>query len=92
MAEADFNLGPRSTAATLPRHYAFSNPEVILTTYGDKRLGCLRDDACWCEQAHDGPTYLVVRATASDGQLAKAAERYPFSVDELKTFRATRAK
>jgi hypothetical protein len=71
---------------------AFENPEVILTTFGDRRLWCLRDDACWCEQACDGPTYLVVRPSATDEQLAKAAARYPFTVDELKAFRATEAR
>lgn len=49
----------------------FENPEVIVTTYGDKRLGCLVDWPCRFEQAWDGPTFVVIRPTATDEQLQK---------------------
>ncbi|RKP50722.1 hypothetical protein [Trinickia fusca] len=70
----------------------FSNPEVIVTTYGDKRLGCLVDWPCRFEQAWDGPTFVVIRPAATDEQLQKVSDRFGIDIEELRTFRATKAK
>lgn len=84
-----------TTKAAMLRHPlydSFENPEVIVTTYGDRRVGCLSEEACRAEQAWNGPTYVVIRPTATDEQLANAAHRYGLNIDDLKTFRATMAR
>jgi hypothetical protein len=75
-----------------PIYRDFENPDVIVTTYGDKRIGCLSDEPCRAEQAWNGPTYLVIRPTATDEQLGKAAQRYGLDMDYLKAFRANVAR
>jgi len=71
---------------------SFSNREVIVTTYGDPRLVCLDDAACWAGQAADGPTFIVIRPAANDDQLAKVVERYRLNMDDLKAFRTHHAR
>lgn len=75
-----------------PVYDDFCNPEVILTSYDDQRLGMVSDDPCWSEKAWNGPTYVVIRPTATDEQLSKVAARFHFEMDALKDFRAHHAK
>ncbi|CAG4903311.1 hypothetical protein [Paraburkholderia saeva] len=70
---------------------SFCNPEVIVTTYGDKRLACLIDWPCRFEQACDGPTFVVIRPEATDEQLGKLVDRFGLDMDYLKAFRTHHA-
>jgi len=70
---------------------SFENSEVIVTTCDDKRLACISDALCRYEQAHDGPTFVVIRPGVTDGQLLKVSERFGLDIEHLRTFRATEA-
>jgi len=70
----------------------FGNPEVIVTTYDDRRLGLISDSNCRYEQDRNGPTFVAIRPNATDEQLRNLADRLRLDVDGLKRFRAIWAK
>lgn len=71
---------------------AFCNPEVIVTTYGDKRLAAFNGSACIADQEERGPTYLAIRSNATDDQLNWAANRFDLPINDLKAFRDNLAR
>lgn len=66
---------------------SFMNPEITLTTYGDKRLMSNNTSECWHEQEDIGPTFLVIRLSATDEQLQKLSTRFHMDLTNLKSFR-----
>ena len=72
---------------------SFSNPEVIVMTYDDKRLACIRESPCRYEQQDEyGPTFVVIRPGATDEQLDKISNRFHLPINELIAFRTHTAR
>jgi|GEM_PF-3657296 len=64
----------------------FMNQEVIITVPGDPRLPCQIPPGvkCFYLKKEDGPTYIIVRATADDEFLQRLAERLSIPLADLK--------
>lgn len=79
------------SSSVFDKKMSFSNPEVIITTYDDKRLIALNESSCRSEQEDCGPTYVVIRPNATDDQLNKISSRFNLAIDNLKFFRSNLA-
>lgn len=65
----------------------FSDSCVILVKPDDVRIVMLSDATVSAQQAFDGPTFLVIAASAPDDVLERAANRYAIPVQALRQFR-----
>lgn len=69
----------------------FSDSRVILVKPDDVRIVMLSDAPVSAQQAYDGPTFLVIAASAPDDALERASNRYAIPVQALRQFRGEHA-
>jgi hypothetical protein len=67
---------------------SFSDPRVILVRLDDERLVALPNLPISCQQADDGPSYLVISPAAPDDALERASARFGIPVQDMQQFRA----
>ena len=67
---------------------SFSDKRVFLVRADDERCATFWDETrAGYEQDNDGPTHLVIGRHSPDTALHKLAARFPYSFDELSSFR-----
>lgn len=65
----------------------FSDSRVILVKPDDARIVMLSNAPVSAQQAYDGPTFLVIAASAPDDALGRASERFNIPLQKLRQFR-----
>ncbi len=80
-----------SHAADMATHSLFPDSRIILARPDDNRLPALPNATVSAQQSYDGPTYLVISASAPDDALERASVKYGVPLMDLRQFSTEQA-